>query len=97
MTLPDSVCDNNDPIWKIDTFEVSDKSQLPIKSLKYGPLHQGNLLKGIDKNNVRRWHSLFIYLCSLLSNTPFYNKAKWFRFAGFLNKIFFLIFPKNML
>ena len=54
MTLPDSVCDNNDPIWKVDTLEVSEKSQLPIKSLKYGPLDQGNLSKGIDNNTVRR-------------------------------------------
>ena len=53
MTLPDSVCDNNDPIWKVDTLEVSEKSQLPIKSLKYGPLDQGNLLKGIDNDIVR--------------------------------------------
>ena len=31
MTLPNSACDNNDPIWKVDTLKVSDKEQLPIK------------------------------------------------------------------
>ena len=54
MTLPDSVCDHNDPIWKIDTLEVNEKSQLPIKSFKYGPLHQGNLSKGIENKTVER-------------------------------------------
>ena len=31
MTLSISACDNNDPIWKVDTLKVSDKDQLPIK------------------------------------------------------------------
>ena len=31
MTLPVSACDNNDPIWKVDTLKVSDKGKLPIK------------------------------------------------------------------
>ena len=31
ITLPNSACDNNDPLWKVDTLKVSDKEQLPIK------------------------------------------------------------------
>ena len=38
MTLQNSVCNNNDPIWKLDTFEVKNKDQMPVKAAKYGPL-----------------------------------------------------------
>merc|ERR1712051_865788 len=40
MTLPNSVCNNNDPIWKLDKFEVSNKDQITVKAAKYGPLQQ---------------------------------------------------------
>jgi hypothetical protein len=35
MTLPNSACDNNDPIWKVDTLKVSDKGKLPIKVRRF--------------------------------------------------------------
>ena len=46
MTLPNSACDNNDPIWKVDTLKVSDKGKLPIKV----SIFQNSVLSRINSN-----------------------------------------------
>ena len=37
-TLPGSNCNQNDPIWKKDSIEITDLASLPVKKINYGPL-----------------------------------------------------------
>ena len=37
-TLPGSNCNQNDPIWKKDTIEITNMASLPVKKVSYGPL-----------------------------------------------------------
>jgi len=37
-SLPGSNCNQNDPIWKKDSIEVTDMAMLPIQKINYGPL-----------------------------------------------------------
>ena len=37
-TLPGSNCNQNDPVWKKDSIEITDLASLPVKKINYGPL-----------------------------------------------------------
>jgi len=37
-TLPGSNCNQNAPVWKKDSIEITDLASLPIKKISYGPL-----------------------------------------------------------